>query len=137
MLVIMLLFKYENALLVYLEGNSSDKILENLGSLETNMLESSICLIPIVHCLKDFQNVKIVIFLTNYNLSSKKQKKSKEFISFSIRVKICSKIRFKKNNNMEIPHSSVLCTNVENHNQGFDNFAELCRESIHAKFKPT
>ena len=32
------------------DGNNSNKILENLDSLETNMLESSKCLIPIVKC---------------------------------------------------------------------------------------
>ena len=35
-------------------GNNSNKILENLDSLEINMLESFACLIPIVQCLKDF-----------------------------------------------------------------------------------
>ena len=56
------------------DGNNSNKILENLGSLKTNMLESSTCLISIAQCLKDFRNVKNCCF------SSKLQPGLKEAI---------------------------------------------------------
>ena len=39
---------------------------------------------------------------------------------------------------MESPHSTVPCAAICGiHNQGLGNFAKQCRESIHAKFKPT
>ena len=56
------------------DGNNTNKILENLDSLETNMLESSTSLFPIVQCLKDFRNVKNCCF------SSKLQPDLKEAI---------------------------------------------------------
>ena len=119
------------------DGNNSNKILENLGSLETNTLESSTCLIPIVQCLKDFRNVK------NCYFSSKLQPGLKEAIkklktSFLSAQEVVVKLDKKINTTWKV--HILLChvqPYVEHHNQGLGNFAEQCGESIHAKFKPT
>ena len=119
------------------DGNNSNKILENLDSLEIKMLEPFTCLVPIVQCLKDFRSVKNGCFSSKLQLGFK-EPITKLKSSFLSAQEVALNLNKKINTTWKV--HILQChvqTYVEYHNKGLGNFAEQCGESIHAKFKPT
>nr|XP_047136504.1 uncharacterized protein LOC105844349 isoform X2 [Hydra vulgaris] len=119
------------------DGNNSNKILENLDSLETQILETFTCLIPIVQCLRDFRNVKNCCFSSNLQTGFKEaitNLKNSFLSAQEVAVNLNKQINTTWKVHILLCHVQPY---VEHHNKGLGNFAEQCGESIHAKFKPT
>ena len=114
-----------------------------------NILESSTCLIPIVQCLKDYQNVKRCCFSSKLQPGFKEAIKNLKSLFLSaqeIAVKLDKKINATWKVHILLCHVQPY---VEHHNQGLSNFAKQVEESINEslnqhgqglrdrKFKPT